>query len=136
MASCTPNAICERRNSRNLTPIHEKFGRVKTCFDLLAVIEIVAGHSKFNPGFYAESEFCEITVELNFFAQDLADLYANQKTDDLDYNNEAFSRLIEKAARLIGRSGLPNPEKLVFIRRISKISKDFTKIQDGHCSSI
>ena len=136
MASCTPNAICERRNSRNLTPIHEKFGRVKACFDLLAVIEIVAGHSKFNPGFYAESEFREITVELNFFAQDSVDLYANQKTDNLDYNNEAFSRFIEKAARLVGRSGLPNPEKLVFIRRISKISRDFTKIQDGHCSSI
>ena len=136
MASCTLNPVCERKNSRNLMPIHEKFGRVKACFDLLAVIEIVSGHSKFNPGFYAESEIREITVELNFFAQDSVDLYSNQKTDDLDYNDQHFSHFIEKAARLVGRSGLPNPEKLVFIRRISKISKDFTKIQDGHRSSI
>lgn len=135
MASCNLNPR-EWKNSRNLTPINEKFERVKACFDLLAVIEIVAGHPKFNPGFYTESEFREITLNLKFFAQDSVDLYSNQKTDYLDYNDQSFTRLIDQADRLIGVSGLPNTEKSIFIRRISKISENFTKIQNGDISSL
>ena len=71
MASCNPDHIGEYRERRNSqVPYLEKFNRLKIIFDLLATIESIAEHPKFNPSPYARGDFNEITVELNFAAQD------------------------------------------------------------------
>ena len=137
MASCKVNHVCEDRKTRNSqVPYLEKFDRLKTIFDLLATIESITEHPKFNPGAYAKGEFDEIAVELKFVAQDYADLYANQKTVYSDYHDLSFVVFIGKAARLIERSGLPYADKLSFIEKIKKISGIFTQIQNGHAPSL
>ena len=80
--------------------------------------------------------FDEIIVELKFVAQDYADLYANQKTEYLDYNNLSFTVFVGKAARLVDRSGLPYVDKLIFIEKIKKISGNFTEIQNDYAASL
>ena len=137
MASCNLDLIGEYRKRRNSqVPYLEKFNRLKIIFDLLATIESIAEHPKFNPDPYARGEFNEIIVELNFAAQDYADLYANQKTEYLDYNNLSLTVFVGKAARLVHRSGLPYADKLVFIEKVKKISGNFTKIQDDYAASL
>jgi hypothetical protein len=137
MASCNLDHVCEDRKTRNSQVPHlEKFNRLKIVFDLLATIESIAEHPKFSPSPYAKGEFDEIIVELKFVAQDYADLYANQKTEYLDYNNLSLTVFIGKAARLIDRSGLPYADKLIFIEKIKKISGNFTKIQNDYAASL
>ena len=137
MASCNLDHVGEYRKRRNSQVPHlEKFNRLKIVFDLLATIELIAEHPKFNPSPYAKGEFNEITVELKFLAQDYADLYANQKTEYLDYNNLSFTVFVGKAARLVNRSDLPYVDKLIFIEKIKKISGNFTKIQDDYAASL
>ena len=137
MASCNLDHVREDRKRRNSQVPHlEKFNRLKIVFDLLATIESIAEHPKFNPSPYAKGEFNEIIVELKFVAQDYADLYANQKTEYLDYNNLSFTVFVGKAARLVDRSGLPYVDKLIFIEKIKKISGNFTKIQNDYAASL
>ena len=95
--------------------IKDKLRRLKSAFGILTFAEIICEHPKAAKDFYFRTNINELVVDLWVFAEETADLYANQKTTDEDLRTQDLSfRLLTNRAQLLAiRSEIPEGQFVV-----------------------
>ena len=89
--------------------INDKFHHLKSIFGVLIFAEAIREHSEAAKDFYFRTAINELVVDSQAFAEETADLYANQKTTDEDFRGRdlSFRNLTHRAQLLAIRSRIP-----------------------------
>ena len=89
--------------------IKDKLRHLKSIFWILTFAEVIREHPEAAKDFYFRTDINELVVELQVFAEETADLYANQKTTDEDFRMRdlSFRNLTHRAQLLAIHSKIP-----------------------------